>query len=340
MADIYETLSDRFGRAVADAFFRALDDIRRRAEVQRLTAAIEARQIEEALEALHLDPAAFDEVAEAIRETYAESGNIEADRLPRRDPDGNALVVRFFGRNPVAEDWIRRSSGTLITRITDDQREAVRASLRDSFEAGVNPRSAALRIVGTIDRTTGRRVGGILGLTAGQEGYVRNARAELESGDPVQLRAYLERGRRDKRFDRTIQRAIRDEAPVPAETIRKAIVAYERRLLQLRGATIGRVEAMSAIQAAKHEAYRQAIESGVLKENQVTKVWRSAGDFRVRHTHRALNGDSVRFRENFTTPTGAQMRFPMDTSLGAPASEIVNCRCDCEYRIDFLANIR
>lgn len=340
MASVYETLADRFGRAVADAFFRALDDIRRRAELKRLTAAIEAQQIEEALDALHLDPAAFDEVAEAVREAYATSGNIEADSFPRQDAQGNALVVRFFGRNPAAEDWIRRSSGTLITRITDDQREAVRISLRDSFEAGVNPRSAALRIVGTIDRTTGRRVGGIIGLTTDQAGYVRDARSQLESGDPVQLRAYLERGRRDKRFDRTIDRAIREETPVPAETIRKAIVAYERRLLQLRGETIGRVEAMSAIQAAKHEAYRQAIENGVLRENQVTKVWRSAGDLRVRHTHRALNGDSVRFRENFRTPSGAQMRFPMDTSLGAPAGEIINCRCDCEYRIDFLANIR
>lgn len=340
MPSLYETLADRFGRTVADAFFRALDDVRRRAEVQRLTAAIEARQIEEALDALHLDPAAFDEVAEAIRQAYAASGNAEADAFPRRDAEGNALVVRFFGRNPAAEDWIGRSAGALITRITEDQREAVRASLRDSFDAGVNPRSAALRIVGTIDRTTGKRVGGILGLTAAQEGYVRNARGELESGDPVQLRAYLDRGRRDKRFDRTIERAIREEAPVPAETIRKALVAYERRLLQLRGETIGRVEAMSAIQAAKHEAYRQAIENGVLQENQVTKVWRSAGDLRVRHTHAALNGDSVRFRENFRSPSGAQLRFPMDTALGAPASEIINCRCDVEYRIDFLANIR
>lgn len=340
MPTLYEALTERFGPQVAAAFIRALEDIRRRAEVQRLTAAIEARQIEEALAALHLDPAAYDELAEVLRQAHAAGGNAETDRFPRRNGQGEALVVRFEGRNPEAERWIAGRSSQLITRITDDQREAVRASLRDSFEAGVNPRTAALRIVGTIDRTTGRRVGGILGLTTGQEGYVRNARSELESGDPGQLRNYLGRTRRDKRFDRTIQRAIRDEAPVPRETIGRALVAYERRLLQLRGETIGRVEAMSAIQAARYEAYRQAIERGQVAANAVTKVWRSAGDLRVRHTHARLNGDSVRFREDFVSPSGARMRFPMDTALGAGPEEIVNCRCDCEYRIDFLANIR
>ena len=340
MASLYETLTERYGREAAEAFFRALDDIRKRAELGRLTAAIEARQIEEALNALHLDAAAFEELAEILRQAQAASGQAEVERFPRRDAQGDALIVRFSGRNPEAERWIAGRAGQLITRITNDQREAVRASLRDSFEAGVNPRTAALRIVGTIDRATGKRVGGIIGLTSAQEGYVRNARAELQSGDPARLQAYLGRARRDKRFDRTIQRAIREETPVPAATIGKALVAYERRLLQLRGETIGRVEAMSAIQAARHEAYRQAIESGQIAANAVTKVWRSAGDLRVRHTHRALNGESVRFREDFVSPSGARMRFPMDTALGAGADEIIGCRCDCEYRIDFLANIR
>jgi hypothetical protein len=340
MASLYETLTERYGREAADAFFRALDDIRRRAELGRLTAAIEARQIEEALSALHLDAAAFEELAEILRQAQAASGQAEVERFPRRDAQGDALIVRFSGRNPEAERWIAERAGRLITRITNDQREAVRASLRDSFDAGINPRTAALRIVGTIDRATGKRVGGIIGLTSGQEGYVRNARAELQSGDPARLQAYLGRARRDNRFDRTIQRAIREETPVPGATIGKALVAYERRLLQLRGETIGRVEAMSAIQAARHEAYRQAIESGQIAANAVTKVWRSAGDFRVRHTHRALNGESVRFREDFVSPSGARMRFPMDTALGAGASETINCRCDCEYRIDFLANLR
>lgn len=340
MANLYEALADRFGKAAADAFFRAVDDIRRRAEVQRLTAAIEARQLEAAIDALHLDAAAYDDLAEILRQAYAAGGNAEAESFPRTDGDGTALVVRFSGRNPAAERWLADHSSDLITRIVDDQRAAVRVALTESFEAGINPRTAALRIVGRIDRATGKRVGGIIGLTEPQEQYARTAREELQSGDPEQLNNYLTRARRDKRFDRTVQKALRDQKPVPAETIGKAIIAYERRMLQLRGETIGRVEAMSAIQSAKYEAYRQAIEDGKIAENMVTKVWRSAADLRVRHTHAVLNGESVRFSENFRSPSGAQLRYPTDTAMGAGPGEIIGCRCDCDYRIDFLANLR
>jgi hypothetical protein len=336
---LFDALAERYGREVAAAFLAAVDAIRAGAELQRVTAAIEAGQIEEALAALNIDAAAYEDMLDAIRNAQTEGGKAAIEDFPKRKPDGTALVVRFSGRNPAAEQWLRDHSSQLITRITEDQRAAARASLRDSLEAGVNPRTAALRIVGTLNRATGRREGGILGLSGPQEGYVRNARAELTSGDPRALQAYLGRKQRDKRFDRTIERAIREETAPPAATIRKALLAYESRLLKLRGDTIGRVEALSALQAAKHEAYRQAIESGQVAESAVRKVWRSAGDFRVRHTHRALNGDSVAFREPFVTRSGAMMRFPLDTSLGAGAGEIINCRCDCEYRIDFLSNL-
>tara|TARA_R110002051_G_scaffold230715_1_gene292713 strand:+ start:1465 stop:2505 length:1041 start_codon:yes stop_codon:yes gene_type:complete len=339
-AQLFAELADRYGLAVAEAFFRAMDDIKGAAEIQRITAAIEAGQIEDAIAAMHIDAEAYDGLLDTIREAYTEGGRTAVSGLPSRQADGTALVIRFNGRNRVAENWLRDHSSDLITRIVDDQRQAVRAALRDSMEAGVNPRTAALRIVGTINRQSGKREGGLLGLSGPQEGYVRNARAELASGDPTALRAYLGRTKRDKRFDRTIERAIRDETPVPAETIGKATASYSNRLLKLRGDTIGRVEALSALQSAKHEAYRQAIESGQIAESAVRKVWRSAGDFRVRDTHRALNGDSVAFREAFVTPSGARMRFPLDTSLGAGAEETINCRCDAEYRIDFLANLR
>lgn len=337
---VYADLLERYGRQVADAFFRAIDNIRSAAEVQRLTAAIEAGQYEEALEALHIEPEAFNELADRIREAHAEGGRKAAEGMPSRRPDGTALVVRFDGRNPEAEAWLSRHSSDLITRLTAEQRQMVRESLSDAMRRGVNPRQAALDIVGRINRATGKREGGVLGLSAPQEGYVRAAREQLASADPAQLRAYLTRTRRDRRFDRSVAKAIREEAALPPDIAAKAITAYERRLLKLRGETIGRVEAMTSLQQAKFEAYRQAVASGKVAANAVRKVWRSASDLRVRHTHRNLNGDSVGLQEAFVSPSGARLRFPMDTGLGAGPDEIVNCRCDAEYRIDFLANLR
>jgi len=337
---VYADLLARYGVAVADAFFRALDSLRAGVELQRVTAALQNGDIDAALEALHIDPEVFNEVAERAKQAHDEAGKVTASAMPKRAADGTALVVRFDGRNPEAEAWLSRRSSDLITRLTTEQRQLVRDTLSDSMRRGVNPRQAALDIVGRISRVTGKREGGILGLSAPQAEYVATARGELASDDPAALKHYLTRVRRDKRFDRSVTKAIREGKPVDPAIAAKAVTAYERRLLKLRGETIGRVETLTSMQRAKFEAYRQAIASGKVAENVVTKVWRSAGDLRVRHTHQALNAESVRFNEAFRSPSGALMRFPMDTALGAGPQEIVGCRCDCEYRIDFLANLR
>lgn len=337
---VYADLLARYGQQVADAFFEALDTIRSGVEMQRVTAALANGDIEAAIEAMHLDPQAFNGIADKLRDAYSEGGRVTSEFMPKRLPSGAALVVRFDGRNLAAEAWLSRHSSELITRIATEQVQSVRAALMESMRRGVNPRQAALEIVGRINRVTGKREGGILGLSAPQEAYVRTARDQLASNDAAGLRAYLTRSRRDKRFDRSVTKAIREGKAVDPEIAAKAVTAYERRLLKLRGETIGRVEAMTSLQQAKHEAYRQAIEAGKLEENTVTKVWRSAGDNRVRHTHEALNAESVRINEAFQSPSGALLRFPMDTSLGAGPEEIVGCRCDCEYRIDFYANLR
>lgn len=336
---VYADLLERYGRLVADAFFRALDDLRSQAEIQRVMAAIEARNLDEALDALHIDPEAFSELAERIRQTYAESGKATSDLMPKRRPDGLAMVVRFDGRNPEAEAWLSRHSSDLISHLTQEQRQLVRAMLSVSMEQGRNPRQAALDIVGRVNRITGKREGGILGLTVQQADFVARARDELASGDPAAMKHYLTRGRRDKRFDRSVTKAIREGRPVDPEIATKAMIAYERRLLQLRGETIGRVETMTSLQSAKHEAYRQAVAAGKVAATAITKIWRTAGDLRVRHTHQRLNRDKAKFNEPFVSPSGARMLYPMDRSLGAGASEIVGCRCDCEYKIDFYADL-
>ncbi|MFN3858114.1 MAG: phage minor head protein [Caulobacter sp.] len=335
-AEVFDDLLARYEREIADAFRAAVDDLGAQADLAGAIEALSRNDIAGALEALHIDPAAFNGLQDAIARAYGEGGTSMASIAARRTPAG--VVIRFDGRNPRAEAWLRQNGAALVTRIIQDQRTAIRNALVAGMERGQNPRAVALDVVGRINRATGKREGGVIGLTEQQEGFARTARGELRSGDPAALRRYLERARRDKRFDRSVQKAIRTGEPLPADTAAKAEAAYRNRLLQLRGETIGRTEALTSLQASKFEAMVQAVESGQVDEAAVRKSWRSAGDLRVRDTHRALHGDSVGLREPFRSPSGARLMFPGDPS--APVAETIQCRCDVNYRIDFLANIR
>lgn len=337
---LYDELLDRFGREIAEAFMAAVADLRTAADLQRVITAIEAGNVEAAVAALNLDRAAMNPVLDALRDAHTSSGQTAVSYLPLlRDASGAVLVVRFDARNPRAEAWLAEHSSGLVTRIVDDQRAAVRQALTGGMARGDNPRTTALDVVGRIDRTSGRRDGGILGLTAQQESFVASARQELASADPAVLAHYLTRKRRDKRFDRSVAKAIGEGRALPAATAGRALRQYKNRLLKLRGDTIGRTESLTALRAAKHEAYKQAVDKGAVAESAVRRTWRTAGDQLVRHTHAELNGDTVGLHQPFRSPTGALLMFPGDTSLGAGAEEVIGCRCDVGYRIDFLANL-
>lgn len=334
---VYADLLERYGRSVADAFLRAIDSLRSAAEVARLTAAIEAGQIEEALDALHIDPEAFNEVADRLRDAHAESGRATAEAMPRRSSDGTALVVRFDGRNPEAEAWLARQSSDLITRLTEEQRQIVREAITEGMRRGQNPRQTALDLVGRINRVTGKRVGGVLGLSGPQAEYVQSARDELASSDPAVMRNYLTRQRRNKQFDRSVAKAIREARAVDRVIAARAVTAYETQLLRLRGETIAKHETFAALEAAKEQAFRQAVASGKIAETAVTKTWRHFSSRNPRHQHIVMDGQKVGLNGFFIMPDGTVMQYPHDPA--APVRHTAGCLCQADYSIDFYAGL-
>lgn len=229
----------------------------------------------------------------------------------------------------------------MIEGIVEDSKDAVRLVLEAGQTEGRNPRATALDIVGKINRATGRREGGILGLNSAQTDAVIRARAELLSGDPALLRNYLTRARRDKRFDRIIAKAIREGRPLAKSDVDAITGRYKDRLLALRGETIARTETLAGLNAGKEEGIRQLIDTGKVQRSAVKKIWRATGDDRTRDSHMALNGTEVGIDAAFTSPlTGAQMMFPHDTSRGAPPSEVIGCRCFYEVKIDYIGMLR
>lgn len=338
---LYLELEARFGPRVAAAFREAIADIQQAADIERAITALSIGDIEAALDAMRIEAAAFNPLADAIRDTYNAGGFMGVSTMPPLlDAAGATLFIRYDGRALGAEAWVRDHSSRLITGIVQGQRQAIRAALEASLQRRQNPRSAIPDIIGRYDRATRSRVGGIIGLTPQQERWVENARRELSSADPAGLNNYLGREARDKTFDPAVRRALRDGKPIPADVARKALEGVKSGLLRTRARTISQTEVLTSLNAGKFRAYVQATEDGSLDPESATKVWRDSSDDRVRHSHAILDGESVRLLEPFRSVTGALMLYPGDTSMGATAADVVLCRCRFDVRIDRLRNLQ
>ena len=326
-----EKLIAEWAPRLRQAFLQAIATLGDRVPLGDVEAALRRGDVDGAVRAVGLDPAAFDGLAAQVAAAYAAGGSATTANLPAvRDEAGARLMVLFSARNPQAEAYLRTHAAALVTEIIDDQRQAIRQHLTAGMEAGQGPRAVALELVGRVNPTTRKRVGGVLGLTSAQEEWSKNYRAELEGLRPSALKRQL----RDSRFDGAVRRAISTGQPLSPDQIAKMVTAYRSRALLSRAQNIARTEAMTALNKSEFDAVAQAIEKGHTDERYVEKEWLSAEDTRVRHTHSVLNKTKVGFREHFVSESGARLLHPGDPS--APVEEIAGCRCHYRIRIDFL----
>ena len=322
---LFRELAAKYGLEVAEAFMAAVRDITRQVEIQKLLLALERRDLEAAMQALHIDRAAFQPLEAKLVEAFTAGGQGAVASMPA----AVSIGFRFDPGNQRAAAIIRKTAATLITRLTQGEIDQARAFLADGMARGAGPRSVALDLVGRISRATGQRTGGLIGLSGPYRDYVATARAELASSDPALLRNYLTRKQRDRRYDRAVSRAIETGKRVPPETARTAVTRYSARLVRLRGEVIALTEGLPAIRAAKHEAFQQLADDGRVDAMDIVRGWSTNEDGRQRDTHDAMNGQEVRGLDMpFVSPSGAQMMFPGDQSRGAPAAEVIACRCD------------
>jgi len=217
-------------------------------------------------------------------------------------------------------------------------RAAARIQILAGLEQNKTPDQIARSLIGVKNRVNGLREGGIIGLTSRQVDFIISAEAKLRSGDPKLMREYLQLGTRDKRFDRLVMTAIKEGKPVSAIDAGRMITRLKDRNLQLRAKTIARNESITAMRAGRHEGFVQLVETGRVSEDQIERSWDATGDDRTRLSHLALHGQKVTgLSRPFVSPvSGAQMMFPGDASLGAPAEELVQCRCLEHIRIRYI----
>lgn len=329
-----------------DAFIEAVQRITDNVELGRIEALIRDGRIDDALRALNINPTLFSGLHEAERAALVAGGNLVLSGLRIRDPfTGSRVVLGFDGRAIRAEQWAAQASSRLITEIVDDQMQMAREVIRAGIEAGRNPRSIALDLVGRIDKATGKRSGGFIGLDRQRQRVADAVLEAMRTPEGVRRLVTVHRSGavtvkyksvNDATANRILSAYRRGEGVSAAdiEISRRQLVS---KLLKDRGETIARTEALNALRAGRHEGYQQLIDSGNVRADQVTVTWSATMDGKTRDSHQVLNGQKVRFGQLFTSPlTGAKMAYPGDTDHGAPGSETIQCRCYGAYHIKYL----
>ena len=327
-------LLDELEPGVRKAFEASITNITSDAQIATLEAAIRARDVQAAINAIGLDASYFRPLDDALRAVHLAGGDFTIGAVKAAGARQGVKVTGMFDiRNLRAETILRQWSSDKIVEIAETTREAVREALTDAITRGTAPRSAALDLVGRVG-PGGVRSGGIVGLDSTKAGWVRNMGEDLRNLDA----GYFNRKLRDKRFDSIVRRAIKSGKPVSEADIARITARYTGRLQRLRGEAIARTELLGSLHSAQAEGLQQLVDSGQVAPDAVTVEWDASSDSATRDTHRAADGQIRQQGEPFSVG-GYAMRFPGDSSMGAPAGEIINCRCVLRPRVDFIKGL-
>lgn len=329
----YNASLDRIERKLARDYLAQAAALRNGADLSQILALIRAGDTFAASQTFN--GASYSGLLEGSRNAFIEGGTDEARDLTR----GAKAAVRAAGgstefnvRRASAAAKLQANAETTLQGILQEQAAAVEVTISAARARGETPPQIARQIVGEYSGILGQRVGGVAGLDGQAAQFVQNARTQLLSGDPEQMRAYFSRVRRDRRFDGIVQRAIDAGTPVDVADVDRMTQRYAWRLLQTRADTVATIEALENYNAGRQQMYDQMVEDGV-PATDIFKRWKTRGDEKVRASHRAMNGQTVPGGGFFLTPRGYKMLNPGDMSNGAPMSEIARCRCRAIYTV-------
>jgi len=256
---------------------------------------------------MHVLDAALETAADKVSEVFADalpgeltrvlnaSGQAAATAATRSSGGFRAadrIGVSFKKTNPRAVAWAETRSATLVTRISEETRGAIREVVRSAFETGVPPKAAA------------RLIRPLIGLTERDAQAVINLRQRLldSPGDLVYA-------------GKTRIRVPREGAS--EEFLGDKADEYADRLLNGRAVSIARTETIAASNEGQRELWLQAVDEGLLDENE-QREWITAGDDRLCPICESMDGQVRGLAEPFETPDGEEV-------MGPPAHPM--CRC-------------
>lgn len=336
---LFAQLLEQYEPNIRRAFMAGVADLYANVDWKALISALQAQDLNAAVNALNISADAWNEYAAMKSEVYARAGAATAAQITQAGIAG--IGVRFQLTNPEAQRWISENIGDMITRITREQVENVRTVIADGFSKGEHPHTIARDIVGRVNRISGKREGGVLGLDGPRAERLHAVTVGMRTKEGVQdlvIRhqdgSLSVRYKVNKSTETRIIKAYRDGTAVSLQDRIISEQQYRNALLKSRGDTIARTETSSAVMGARDEQWRQLTEQGIVQPELIIKTWRhrrGRGDFRPDHV--AMSGVQVRgLNTPFVFPDGTAMQYPCDPS--AAAKHVINCGCEAVYTVD------
>lgn len=312
---LVERVQPRFKQKFLDVVNLIRDEVGTLAELERL---VELGRIGDAF--IFAESTALRGLGREWGDIFVLSGDETAKVITSKIID---VRVGFDRVNTRAVFAMQQNQLRLVSGFTAQQTAATRTAIVEGIRDGLNPREVARAFKGSI------------GLTSRQVSAVNNYK-RLLGGSASDQREALTRALRDRRFDRSVLRSIRDDTPLGKAQIDKMVGRYHDRYITFRAETIARTEALGAVHAGSEAMFQQAVDDGDLNPNDLMQSWFTSGDERVRDftdsgtSHRTMHGQKRLIGEPFVSGAGSMLMRPGDPS--APAREIINCRCSVTTR--------
>lgn len=244
-------------------------------------------------------------ITDDLNEAIMESGRATFAAIP--DGLKTGQVFRYDLINPTTAQYVRNYELSLVQKISANTREAIRNNIEASVISGQNP------------KVTARKFRDTIGLTPNQERAVQNYEKALRDMDSSSLKRAL----RDKRFDSTVLRSIKNNQPLSEDQIERMVTRYRERYIKYRAETIARTESLRAVSVGDYTSALQAVNEGAVERERLKRFWVYTRGKRTRPPHRqipSMNPLGVYIDEPFQTPLGPLM-FPRDPN-GTAANTI------------------
>lgn len=289
--------------------------------INRAASPINTKRMEKYLEANNIEGILkqfdiyIEQFGNALSEAFLNTARIEGEQLTERF--GLLLKAKPNSIN-LADDRLmtpaKRNRANLIKNLSRQQRSLIRAVLIGNIRAHR-----------TIEEII-EEVKNHIGLTYDQAKVLDSYRTSLNQREEM---AALDKNLLDGGYDGMVKGAPIEK--LTPKQINRMVSAYSYVLQLARASVIAATESLKLVNQARMLATNLFAELAGLDTKRRVKTWIRTTSAEPRENHLDLAGTTIPADEPFVSPNGVRFMFPGDTSLGAPLSEIIQCKCGVRY---------